>query len=198
FDIVAPICLLIVCALIRGSRPFLPEILLLEQCPLRDSDPRVITAKRRAKSLHSPMNSELSGRFLSVSFILFWMFASTLYTMVWVRGIATGYWDWGLVMLLGLFPAAMWVVAGISVLIRLLNYLDTRIRLEGWEVELSVRAEAMRQFGEEAGLSGPRRDPPKPATTPDSQETVAAMAAAASVGQPATATADATAMGDAP
>ena len=44
---------------------------------------------------------------------------------------------------------SLWLVAGVSVIVRLLNYLDTRIRLEGWEVELVVRAESLRQFGKE-------------------------------------------------
>ena len=39
-------------------------------------------------------------------------------------------------------------------MVRLLSYLDTRIRLEGWEVELAIRVEAMRQFGEDAGMMG--------------------------------------------
>lgn len=151
FDVAVPVMLLIGVALVRGGRPFLPEILLLEQCPLR-GESNVITASKRSKSLHKPMSSELSGRFLAVSFILMWVFLSVLYTLVWARGIATGMWNWGLFTLLFFYPVALWAVAGLSVLIRLLSYLDTRIRLEGWEVELAVRAEAMRQFGEEAGL----------------------------------------------
>ncbi len=152
FDGVLPIMVLITTALIRGGRPFLPEILLLEQCPLRSKSENVITAAKRSKSLHKPMSSELSGRFLAVAFILTWVFLSVLYSLVWARGIITGQWNWGLLTLLVLFPVALWAVAGLSVLIRMLSYLDTRIRLEGWEVELAVRAEAMRQFGEEAGL----------------------------------------------
>ena len=64
-------------------------------------------------------------------------------------------------LLLVLFPTALWIVASLSVLIRLLSYIDTRIRLEGWEVELAVRAEAIRQFGEEATLptSRPNTEP---------------------------------------
>jgi hypothetical protein len=80
---------------------------------------------------------------------------SVLYTLIWFRGIASGNWKWDLTVYLGIYPLALWTVAGVSVLVRLLNYLDTRIRLEGWEVELAVRAEAMRQFGEEAGWVGP-------------------------------------------
>ena len=36
-DVVVPIFIIIAVALIRAGRPFMPEILLLEQCPLRDS-----------------------------------------------------------------------------------------------------------------------------------------------------------------
>ena len=159
FDAVLPIMLLISVSLIRGARPFLPEIMLLEQCPLRAKSDNVITVAKRSKSLHKPMSSELSGRFLAVGFILCWVFLSVLYSLVWVRGIVLGQWSWGLFTLLVMFPVALWVVAGLSVLIRLLSYLDTRIRLEGWEVELAVRAEAMRQFGEEAGTLTPPAQP---------------------------------------
>ncbi|MCG8652988.1 MAG: hypothetical protein MI861_24315 [Pirellulales bacterium] len=151
FDVAIPLGLLVALAIFRSSRPFVPEILLLEQCPVRSDSQAVITMGRRSKSLHSPVASDLGGRFLAVSFILFWLMLSALYTMIWFRGIATGVWNWDLFVYLVLFPLALWIVGGVSVLVRLLNYLDTRIRLEGWEVELAIRAEAMRQFGDEAG-----------------------------------------------
>jgi hypothetical protein len=151
-DVVVPLGVLVIASVVRSGRPFMPEILLLEQCPLRGASDTVITVSRRSKSLHSPMASDLSGRFIAVGFVNFWLLLSVVYTLIWFRGIATGQWAWDLVVLLGMYPLALWTVAGISVLVRLLGYLDTRIRLEGWEVELAIRAEAMRQFGEEAGL----------------------------------------------
>ena len=42
------------------------------------------------------------------------------------------------------FPAALWLIAGYMAVVRFLNYLDLRIRHEGWEVELRLRAEAVR------------------------------------------------------
>jgi hypothetical protein len=165
FDIVVPLGVLVVASVVRSGRPFMPEILLLEQCPLRGDSDTVITVSRRSKSLHSPMASDLGGRFIAVGFVNFWLLLSVVYTLIWFRGIATGQWAWDLVVLLGMYPLALWTVAGISVLVRLLGYLDSRIRLEGWEVELAIRAEAMRQFGEEAGLievaggAPVRRDP---------------------------------------
>ena len=91
--------------------------------------------------------SELSGRFVAVAMILAGLVFTCFYTMIWFRGIIVGYWNtMNLTVLLVFFPLALWLVAGVSVIIRLLNYLDTRIRLEGWEVELAFRAEALRQL----------------------------------------------------
>lgn len=149
WDAIVPIGLVIWLAIIRSSRPFLPEILILEQCPLRSKSESVITARRRSKSLHGPMASDLSGRFVSVSLVLFVLTLSVFYSLLWIRGITIGSWElMNLFVLLVLVPLSLWIIASISVLVRLLNYLDTRIRLEGWEVELAVRAESLRQFGE--------------------------------------------------
>lgn len=151
-DVFLLLGILLYVAVVRASRPFVPEILLLEQCPMRGSPETVITMSRRSKVLHTPMASDLGGRFMAVAFVNFWFLMSVLYTLIWFRGIATGLWTWDLIVLLLMYPLALWIVAGVNIMIRLLSYLDTRIRLEGWEVELAVRAEAMRQFGEEAGL----------------------------------------------
>ncbi|TWU56169.1 hypothetical protein [Rubripirellula reticaptiva] len=149
WDVIAPVVFLLCASLVRAGRPFLPEILMLEQCPLRSQNENVITAKRRSKSLHSPVASDLTGRFVAAAFVLTAVFLSVLYTLMWARGITIGQWAFlDLTVLLVMYPLALWIVAGISVLVRLLNYLDTRIRLEGWEVELAVRAEAIRQFGD--------------------------------------------------
>ncbi len=43
-----------------------------------------------------------------------------------------------------LWQAALWMVAGFWTVARFLFYMDTRIRQEGWEVELKIRAMAMR------------------------------------------------------
>ncbi|TWU59175.1 hypothetical protein Poly51_19610 [Rubripirellula tenax] len=153
WDVLVPITALIMITLVRAARPFLPEILMLEQCPIRSDDEHVITARRRSKSLHGPVASDMSGRFVSVSFVVTVLFFSVFYTLMWARGITIGQWQFlDLIVLLVMYPLALWIVAGFSVLVRLLNYLDTRIRLEGWEVELSVRAEAIRQFGDQVDV----------------------------------------------
>ncbi|KAA1258883.1 hypothetical protein LF1_14070 [Rubripirellula obstinata] len=150
WDAFVPLVILLWVSLVRASSPFMPEILLLEQCPIRSKSPDVITASRRSKSLHGPMAGDLSGRFISVSCVLVILLFSIGYSLLWARGISFGRWDvMNLFVLLVIYPFSLWCVAGISVMVRILNYLDCRIRLEGWEVELAVRAEAMRQFGEE-------------------------------------------------
>jgi hypothetical protein len=41
-------------------------------------------------------------------------------------------------------PLSAWLVAGYLAVVRFLQYLDLRIRREGWEIELQLRAEAAR------------------------------------------------------
>ncbi len=155
WDFFVPILFLGAMAIVRSNRPFLPEILVLEQCPIKATHDSTITLGRRSRALHQPMASDLGGRFLTTSFLLFWILFSFVCSFVFLRVIASGVWDLDLFFYLAIIPLSLWLAAGISVFIRLLNYLDSRIRLEGWEVELAVRAEAIRQFGEEGGLSHP-------------------------------------------
>ena len=63
-----------------------------------------------------------------------WFFAATL----------TNVWEWNWLMTTILFPLALWLLTAYVAVYRFLSYLDLRIRLEGWEVELKIRAEANR------------------------------------------------------
>ena len=53
-------------------------------------------------------------------------------------------WQHGFFMIQVGLPLSMWCVAGFFAVVRFLGYLDLRIRQEGWEVELKLRAEAQR------------------------------------------------------
>lgn len=143
-DLFAPTLLLAWACILRSRWPFVPEILLLERCPLRSKDPSVIALKRRRRALHDLLQGELSGRFLVVSLVLCAIALSIHYALGWSRGVISGYWGSSLIVELFLLPLAMWLAASFSVVVRFLSYLDTRIRLEGWEVDLAVRAEANR------------------------------------------------------
>lgn len=149
FDVTIPIVLSLVVIVMRASRPFLPEMIVLERCPMRSKNPNEITLRRRAKALHQPSGSDVGSRWIAVSGILVVIFAGFFYSLLWLRGIATGYWNVGLFPLIVLLPIALWVIGAVSVVVRMIAYIDTRIRLEGWDVELAVRAEAIRQFGED-------------------------------------------------
>lgn len=147
-EIMAPLGFLFMAGLQRGRRPFVPEILLLERCPIRSKNPAVIVARRRTAALHGPVAGELIGRFLTVASMLAVLSLAVLYAMLWARGVLIGRWDWSFSVYLFFVPAALWASAALGTLIRFLSYLDTRIRLEGWEVDLAVRAEVQRQFGD--------------------------------------------------
>lgn len=160
-DVLIPMGLVLSAAWLRATRPFVPEMLLLERCPLRGDSPEVITVRRRSRALHLPLAGDNFGRFLAVALVMAGLFGSLFYTLMFLRGIAFGQWNYlNLVVLLVIYPLALWAVAYVSVLIRFLVYLDARIRLEGWEVELAMQAEAMRQFGN-------RPEPPSVRLTED-------------------------------
>lgn len=158
-EIIFPVICLFAVGFQRGRRPFLPEILLLERCPLRAKMAGVITVRRRAAALHGPLAGELIGRFITVSFMLSVLSLAAFQTMLSIRGVLLGQWDWGPIVYLVFIPLSLWFAAALSTLIRFLSYLDTRIRLEGWEVDLAVRAETQRQFGD---TSVPPTQPTKP------------------------------------
>jgi hypothetical protein len=60
------------------------------------------------------------------------------------QGVFTGSWAWGDWLNLVVLPAILWLVGLFLTVYRFLCYLDTRIRLEGWEIELRLKAEASR------------------------------------------------------
>ena len=63
WDVLVPITVLLVMIVIRGSRPFVPEILLLEQCPVKAKSKGVITLAIRSESLHQPMAGDWEDDF---------------------------------------------------------------------------------------------------------------------------------------
>ena len=133
--------------------PYLNEIILLERNPLARQGANRMTTVRRSSALHNGSFGDLFGRWVASMII-----AATLLMAIWI-----GLWILGS-MLLGsagmtemqigkLFgavfytvylQAAIWIVVHFFSVVRFLSYLDLRIRREGWEVELQLRAEAAR------------------------------------------------------
>ena len=76
------------------------------------------------------------------------MATAIFFTLVFLSGVFLNDWTPGPLMLTICMPMAMWLTAFFFTVVRFLNYLDLRIRHEGWEVELRIRAEAARQASE--------------------------------------------------
>ncbi|MEM6980910.1 MAG: hypothetical protein AAF539_14715, partial [Planctomycetota bacterium] len=80
WDLVIPVAALLYAGVIQSNRPFLPEMLVLEKCPLRSRDPGVVRLSQRSRTLHRPMAGELGSRFLLVAMTLGIMAASSYQT----------------------------------------------------------------------------------------------------------------------
>ena len=133
----------------RGLRPFLFEVILLERNPWRSANGGLTTA-RRSKALHHPSGGELFGHFVLAVSIASVMAMGLWLTLWYLRAHLTNQVDFAVTMFVYLLPASMWLVAGYFGVVRFLSYLDLRIRHEGWEVELRMRAEGAqlaRQLG---------------------------------------------------
>ena len=136
--------LVIIGLIVRMLRPFASEMLLLEKTPVRAKPgSKTIDFKTRSSSLHGAVAGDAFSRFM-VSVIFAVPLAYVFYSaLCWVDGIlnlqgaATRnfnfiYW-----------PVSLWVTAAVVAVFRFLSYIDTRIRQEGWAVELKMRAEAL-------------------------------------------------------
>jgi len=131
-------------SLLRALRPFIGEVVLLERSPLVSRDKRVKSLGRRSSELHGSSGGEWISRWLSASVLGVLLVLSTYGTMCFVSGIVRQDWSQGPLLVQVLLPLAMWTVACYFTVFRFLTYLDARIRQEGWEVELQLRAEAGR------------------------------------------------------
>lgn len=131
-------------AIVRGIRTFLPEVILLEQNPWRSKNPLVMTLPRRMTLLHATQNTALFPRWLIIAAMTVVLTGAVAHGFLFLAGIFLHDWRWGPLLVHVGVPSAMWLVACYVTVVRFLSYLDTRIRNEGWEVELRLRAEATR------------------------------------------------------
>ncbi len=136
---------------IRAFRPFAPELLVLERTPLfakkQAGHEPMMHYGRRSKWLHRAISGELFGRFIAMVFAMCCVLVSLTFGELFIFGVFLGTWSWGWWMEHLLFPLTVWFVALWGCIFRLLSYLDSRTRLEGWELELRLKAEAARLVG---------------------------------------------------
>jgi hypothetical protein len=129
---------------LRFWRPFINEIVLLERTPLIARGKEALTVRRRSRQLHAPSSGNLFLRGLAASILAVCLTLACFGTFVFISGIFLNDWRPGPFMIGIVLPLSMWIVTGYLSVVRFLNYLDLRIRHEGWEVELRLRAEGER------------------------------------------------------
>jgi hypothetical protein len=138
-------------------RPYINEIVLLEKNPLFAKKAGAITINRRSGDLHGPSAADLVVRWCGAALVAMLLAVLALVTASVALGILLSMWPvsvdlmeeeftWQLSWLdvQIVYPACLWLVVAFMSVVRFLNYLDLRIRHEGWEVELLMRAEALR------------------------------------------------------
>ena len=130
--------------ILRAIRPFLMEVILLERTPVRQKNPSTVTLSRRMSTLHVAASGDLFIRwFCAAAFAVALTFSILI--MFWcVSWIVENGSKLGPFFVFIGAPAAMWFAAIYFSVARFLGYLDCRIRSEGWEVELQLRAAANR------------------------------------------------------
>lgn len=136
------VILVIFVAFYRALRPFINEIVLLEQNPLRSKGDYQMTVRRRSVVLHNPSAGDLIGRWVISALVASALVIALLFAIWYAQGMLLLQWNWGWVLYHLGTPVCMWIVVGYFSAVRFLSYLDLRIRREGWEVELIVRAAA--------------------------------------------------------
>jgi hypothetical protein len=143
-EVAWPIPLFLFVSALRAFRPYINEIIVLEKNPLR-SNSAPMTVGKRSSNLHGNAGAELFGQWLgscAVSFALLQVVFWSLFMIYAVMFSDDNTMSW--VSLRVLRPISLWIVVSFMGVARFLSYLDLRIRQEGWEVELLVRAEATR------------------------------------------------------
>lgn len=137
------VLLCIYAAFMRTWRPYIGEILVLEKNPVFAKQKGTITVGERSKSLHNPNFGDLLIRGMA-SAICIPLACSIVLNIFGIRGFVFGRWNWDDLFMFLWFPLGLWLVVAFMTVVRFLCYLDLRIRREGWEVELVLRAEASR------------------------------------------------------
>jgi hypothetical protein len=129
------------------SWPYLSEVILLERNPLFYRSGGPITTWRRNRNLHRHSGGDLFSRWLAAVAAGVVLGGSVVWGLHTTASHLAGAWPDELTILRWYVPLAGWLVLGFFAVVRFLSYLDLRIRREGWEVELTMRAEAIRLAG---------------------------------------------------
>ncbi len=140
--------------LVRGNWPFAPEILGLELCPLRSKIKTTITYSQRRSGLHYAGGVDHFWRHIGctlATMVLALVISIALFSLlsaVFGALLESQIYD-------GILMPIVWAFASLfAIVFRFLSYLDSRIRLEGWELDLRLRAEGQRVLDSIAAAEG--------------------------------------------
>jgi hypothetical protein len=125
-----------------GSWPYLNEVILLERNPLVSRRGQLSTLKR-SSLLHRGNGGDYLVRAAGAGLLAVLLIVAIYWTADILARNLFGY-EPGPAGWLIVLQAAFWLVASYFTAARFLNYLDGRIRNEGWEVELLLRAQQAR------------------------------------------------------
>ncbi len=128
--------------------PYVSEVVLLERNPMFGGRGRKMTTGRRLKRLHKNYGSDLFSRWLCSIAIGALLLVSFWTSIVMTVTLLSGQEAWEPTTVTISFSLAMWLAFGYFSVVRFLSYLDLRIRREGWEVELMMRAERTKLMGQ--------------------------------------------------
>ena len=135
---------------ISAFYPYLNEVILLERNPLRGKAHGVKTTALRSRELHRDESADLIINGGLNFFLGLILFGALWLSLALARTLFLG--DWDLVtgasvdrpMFTTYYHLLLWAIVGFTTVLRFLSYLNLRIRREGWDVELQVRAERAR------------------------------------------------------
>jgi hypothetical protein len=124
--------------------PYLNEIILLERNPWRKRGMYGTSTASRSSNMHGRNRAELFSRWLG-SLMIGAALIAAIWAACWYLRLKLAYeLEFDQPMYTIYLPAAIWLSLGYFAVVRFLSYLDLRIRTEGWEVELIMRAEGAR------------------------------------------------------
>lgn len=126
----------------RGVRPYLNEVILLERNPRRSTAATAMTTARRNAALHAGFGGDSFVQLVGFGILAMICSGSIWLTLCYLRAEFFNAIETDRATMTVLLPIALWATVWFLAIVRFLGYLDLRIRREGWEVELAIRAEA--------------------------------------------------------
>lgn len=123
--------------------PYFNEVLLLEANPLFRKKGRTSTLARVA-SLHGHASGEVFGRAMLALLFGVLLFGSLWLALAQLHNKAMLATESNQEVMAFYFQLSGWALSGFFTVVRFLSYLDLRIRIEGWEIELLLKAEGAR------------------------------------------------------